>query len=274
MAQVYVPDDLRVREQLERGGTTPAGAEPAPYRAHKPRRFGVIDLAVLLSVVAAITLLVLAASRWAAPLTPNVSIDLSPSVLPAYAGYSLLRMLLAYLLSLVFTLIYGHVAATNHQAGRIMVPLLDILQSIPILSFLPAVTLALVAAFPHSNIGLELASVLLIFTSQAWNMTFSFYHSAKTLPSDLQEVSTITRVRPWRRFLVLELPSSMIGLIWNSMMSWAGGWFFLMASEQFTLGSRSRSEEHTSELQSRLHLVCRLLLEKKKNKVKATTYQR
>jgi NitT/TauT family transport system permease protein len=120
-----------------------------------------------------------------------------------------------------------------------MIPVLDILQSIPILSFLPAVILALVAAFPHSNIGLELASVLLIFTSQAWNMTFSFYHSAKTLPADLQEVSTIARVRPWRRFLVLELPSSMIGLIWNSMMSWAGGWFFLMASEQFTLGNRS-----------------------------------
>lgn len=239
MAQVYIPDDPRVREQLEGGGTTPAQAEPPRRRTNIPRRFGIIDLAVFLTVVAAITLLVLAASRWVAPLTPAVSIDLSPAVLPAYAGYSLLRMLLAYLLSLVFTLIYGHVAATHRRAERVMVPLLDILQSIPILSFLPAVTLALVAAFPHSNIGLELASVILIFTSQAWNMTFSFYHSAKTLPSDLQEVSTISRVRPWRRFLVLELPSSMIGLIWNSMMSWAGGWFFLMASEQFTLGSRS-----------------------------------
>jgi NitT/TauT family transport system permease protein len=189
--------------------------------------------------VAAITLLVLAASRWTAPLTPNVAISLSPAVLPAYAGYSLLRMLLAYLLSLVFTLIYGHVAANNRRAERVMIPLLDILQSVPILSFLPAVTLTLVALFPHSNIGLELASVILIFTSQAWNMTFSFYHSARTLPTDLQEVTTVARVRPWRRFLVLEVPSSMIGLIWNSMMSWAGGWFFLMASEQFTLGSRS-----------------------------------
>src|SRR2546423_7534199 len=109
----------------------------------------------------------------------------------------------------------------------------------PILSFLPAVTLALVAAFPHSNIGLELASVILIFTSQAWNMTFSFYHSVRTQPADLQEVATITRLRPWRRFMTLELPSSVIGLLWNSMMSWAGGWFFLMASEQFTLGDRS-----------------------------------
>src|SRR6266480_7420273 len=118
---------------------------------------------------------------------------------------------------MVFTLIYGRIAATNRRAEVVMVPLLDILQSIPILSFLPAVTLALVAAFPHSNIGLELASVILIFTSQAWNMTFSFYHSERTLPTDLQEVSTITRLRPWRRFLVLELPSSMIGLIWNSI---------------------------------------------------------
>ncbi len=238
MAQVYVPDDPRVREQLEQGGTAAAREEKRMPPARR-RRFGVIDLVVFLGVVAAITLLVLAASRWTAPLTPNVAISLSPAVLPAYAGYSLLRMLLAYLLSLVFTLIYGHVAANNRRAERVMIPLLDILQSVPILSFLPAVTLTLVALFPHSNIGLELASVILIFTSQAWNMTFSFYHSARTLPTDLQEVTAVARVRPWRRFLVLEVPSSMIGLIWNSMMSWAGGWFFLMASEQFTLGSRS-----------------------------------
>jgi len=238
MAQVYVPDDPRLREQLEQGGTAAAREEKRMPPARR-RRFGVIDLVVFLGVVAAITLLVLAASRWTAPLTPNIAISLSPAVLPAYAGYSLLRMLLAYLLSLVFTLIYGHIAANNRRAERVMIPLLDILQSVPILSFLPAVTLTLVALFPHSNIGLELASVILIFTSQAWNMTFSFYHSARTLPTDLQEVTAVARARPWRRFLVLEVPSSMIGLIWNSMMSWAGGWFFLMASEQFTLGSRS-----------------------------------
>ncbi|MDQ2715151.1 MAG: ABC transporter permease subunit [Chloroflexota bacterium] len=239
MAQIYVPGDPRVREQIEGGGLPTRHSEPRRHRARRPRRYGVIDLVVFLAVVAAITLLVLAASRWSAPLTPNVSINLSPAVLPAYAGYSLLRMLLAYLLSLAFTLIYGHIAATNRRAELVMTPVLDILQSIPILSFLPAVTIALVAAFPHSNVGLELASVLLIFTSQAWNMTFSFYHSSKTLPADLQEVSTVTRLRPWRRFLILEVPASMIGLIWNSMMSWAGGWFFLMASEQLTLGSRS-----------------------------------
>ncbi|HZS75142.1 MAG TPA: ABC transporter permease subunit [Ktedonobacteraceae bacterium] len=237
MAQIYIPDDPRVREQLQRGGTTPEKEQPP--RQVRRRRFGIIDLLVFLAVVAAATLLVMAASRWAAPLTPNNPISLAPAVLPLYAAYSLLRMMLAYVLSLVFTLIYGHVAATNRHAERIMLPVLDILQSIPILSFLPAVTLALVAAFPHSNVGLELASILLIFTSQAWNMTFSFYHSARALPSDLKEVTAMSQLRPWRRFLVLEVPASMIGLIWNSMMSWAGGWFFLMASEQFTIGSKS-----------------------------------
>jgi NitT/TauT family transport system permease protein len=239
MAQVFVPDDPRVREQIQNGRTGGDSKVMPPGRSRGTRRFGLIDLVVFLVVIAAISFIVSAATRWAAPLTPAVKINLSPAVLPLYAGYSLLRMLLGYLLSLVFTLVYGQIAATHRRAETIMVPVLDILQSIPILSFLPAVILALVAAFPHSNIGLELSSVILIFTSQAWNMTFSFYHSERTLPKDLQEVATISRLRPWQRFIKLELPSSMIGLIWNSMMSWAGGWFFLIASEQFTLGSRS-----------------------------------
>src|SRR5947209_276949 len=239
MAQVFVPDDPRVRKQIERGSTSVDLKRVTSGGSRVPRRFGLIDLVVSLVVISGITFIVVAATRWAAPLTPAVKIDLSPTVLPLYAGYSLLRMLPGYLLSLIFTLVYGRIAATHHRAETIMIPILDILQSIPILSFLPAVILALVAAFPHSNVGLELSSVILIFTSQAWNMTFSFYHSERTLPKDLQEVAAITRLRPWRRFLVLELPSSMIGLIWNSMMSWAGGWFFLMASEQLTIGGRS-----------------------------------
>ncbi len=239
MAQVYVPDNPREREQLE--GAISAPEETLPFRrsSHTPRQFGGVDLLVFLALLAALTFLVTAASRWTAPLSPVVSIDLSPTVLPLYAGYSLLRMLLGYILSLIFTLVYGHIAATSKRASVVMVPVLDILQSIPILSFLPVVILTLVAVFPHSNIGLELSSVILIFTSQAWNMTFSFYHSVRTIPADLQEVATVTRLRPWRRFFTLEVPTSAIGLIWNSMMSWAGGWFFLMASEQFTLGSRS-----------------------------------
>lgn len=239
MAQIYLPDNDREREQLQSSVNAPDVAPLTRYEEHPARRFGGVDLLITLVVLAGITLLVMAASHWAAPMTPVATIQLTPGMLPVYAGYSLLRMLLAYLLSLVFTLTYGHVAATNRRAGTIMVPILDILQSIPILSFLPVVVLALVAAFPHTNIGLELASILLIFTSQAWNMTFSFYHSARTLPTDLKEFSAIARLRPWQRFIKLEAPAAMIGLIWNSMMSWAGGWFFLMAAEQFVLGKRS-----------------------------------
>lgn len=239
MAQVYIPEDPRLREQLEQPSRTPTQRKNVHIEERAKRRFGAVDIILILIIIAAIALLTTAASRWTARLNPSVHISLAFTALPAYAGYSLLRMILGYLLSLVFTLVYGHIAATNKRAALVMVPLLDILQSIPILSFLPVVLLALVAIFPHSNIGLELASVILIFTSQAWNMTFSFYHSVRTQPKDLQEFAAIARLRPWQRFLNLELPSSMIGLIWNSMMSWAGGWFFLMASEQFTLGSRS-----------------------------------
>ncbi len=239
MAQIHLPENTRDREQLQRSVSSSGVSREPRNKESIPRRFGIIDLIIILVLLAAVTLLVIAASRWAAPLTPAVKISLAPGSLPVYAGYSLLRMILAYILALLFTLIYGHIAATNRRAQRVMISLLDILQSIPILSFLPAVVLALVAAFPHSNVGLELASILLIFTSQAWNMTFSFYHAVRTQPKDLQEVSAIARLRPWQRFLKLEVPSSMFGLIWNSMMSWSGGWFFLMASEQFTLGNRS-----------------------------------
>lgn len=238
MAQVFVPENAREREQLQQGGSF-REQETLPRRREQRRRFGGIDVLLIIGLLSTSSLLVLAASRWTAPLTPTFTIDLSPTALPAYAGYSLLRMILGYLLSLVFTLIYGHIAAMNRRAERVMIPLLDILQSVPILSFLPVVILTLIALFPHSNIGLELASVILIFTSQAWNMTFSFYHSVRTLPGDLKEVATMSRLRPWQRFIKLEVPASMIGLIWNSMMSWAGGWFFLIAAEQFTLGNQS-----------------------------------
>ena len=181
----------------------------------------------------------LAASRWAAPLTPSTHIDTSPRSLPLYAGLSTLRMALAYLLSLGFSLVYARVAVMNRMTERLMVPVLDILQSIPILSFLPGVVLGLVAIFPHSNVGLELGAILLIFTSQAWNMAFSFHQSLLTIPKELSEASAIYRLNWWRRFTRLELPFGTIPLIWNSMMSWAGGWFFLMAAEQFTLGSHN-----------------------------------
>ncbi len=164
-------------------------------------------------------------------------ISLSPQYLALYALLSLARMLAAYALSLIFTIAYGYVAAYNQRAGQFMVPLLDVLQSVPILSFLPIVLLGLAAILPQA-VAAELASVVLIFTSQVWNLTFSWYQSLKTIPSELREVSAVFSFDRWLRFKTLELPFAALGLIWNSMMSWAGGWFFLMAAEIFTVGQR------------------------------------
>src|SRR5246127_3221913 len=174
---------------------------------------------------------------WLGPFTPQVEISRSPLALAAYAGYSLLRITIAYVLSLAFTLVYGYVAAYNPRAERIMIPLLDILQSIPVLSFLPGVMLAMVALFPHHQIGVELGAILLIFTGQVWNMAFSFYSSLKSIPRDMREAAKICRFNWYQRFTQIEVPYAAIGLVWNSMMSVAGGWFFLMACEMFVLGS-------------------------------------
>jgi NitT/TauT family transport system permease protein len=164
-------------------------------------------------------------------------IILSPKALPVYTSFSVGRMLAAYFLSLLFTFTYGRTAAYNLRARRMMIPLLDVLQSVPILSFLPVVLLSLSAILPQ-GIAVELSSILLIFTSQAWNLTFSWYQSLTTNPKELREASTIFHFNNWFRFKNLELPFGSISLIWNSVMSWAGGWFFLMAAETFTLGQR------------------------------------
>ena len=175
---------------------------------------------------------------WFGPFTPTVEISRSVRALPVYAGYSLLRIAIAYGLSLIFALVYGYIAAYNTRAERFMVPLLDVLQSIPVLSFLPPVMLAMVALFPGRQLGVEMGTILLIFTSQVWNMTFSFYASLKGIPNEMREAATIYRFSWWQRFTQLELPSSAIGLVWNSMMSVAGGWFALMVCEMFVLGQR------------------------------------
>ena len=164
-------------------------------------------------------------------------ISLSPLALPWYALLSVGRMAAAYFLSLLFSLFYGYAAARHRGARTVLMPLLDILQSVPILSFLPVVLLGLTAVLPQ-NFAAELAAIVLIFTSQAWNMTFSFYQSMTTIPMELREASAIFRLDPWARFKTLELPFAAIGLLWNSMMSWSGGWFFLMAAEIFHVGSR------------------------------------
>jgi NitT/TauT family transport system permease protein len=163
-------------------------------------------------------------------------ITLAPRLLPYYTARSLLRMVEAYGLALLFTFLYGYPAAHNRKAARVMLPALDILQSIPVLSFMPSVVLALVALFPGSSLGPELASVVLIFTGQAWNMAFSFIHSLQSVPPDLREVAAMLQMNRWQRLRILEAPFAAVGLVWNSMISWAGGWFFLMASEMFSLG--------------------------------------
>jgi len=181
---------------------------------------------------------VVLARTWFGPFNPHVEISRDPRMLPVYASYSLLRIAVAYFLSLAFTLVYGYVAAYNPRAERIMIPLLDILQSIPVLSFLPGVMLAMVALFPRHQLGVELGAILLIFTGQVWNMAFSFYSSLKSIPRDMREAAKIYRFNWYQRFTQLEVPYAAIGLVWNSMMSVAGGWFFLMACEMFVLGSK------------------------------------
>ena len=171
--------------------------------------------------------------NWLGAFTPHVEISRSLGALPVYAGYSLLRIALAYVLSLLFAVTYGYVAAYRPRAERFMIPLLDVLQSIPVLSFLPGVMLAMAALFPGRQLGVELGAVLLIFTGQVWNMAFSFYASLKSIPREMREAATIYRFNWWQRFLQIELPFATIGLVWNSMMSVAGAWFFLMACEQF-----------------------------------------
>jgi NitT/TauT family transport system permease protein len=172
--------------------------------------------------------------NWLGPFTPHVEISRSLGALPVYAGYSLLRIALAYVLSLVFAIIYGYIAAYRPRAERFMIPLLDVLQSIPVLSFLPGVMLAMAALFPGRQLGVEMGAVLLIFTGQVWNMAFSFYASLKSIPREMREAATIYRFNWWQRFIQIELPFATIGLVWNSMMSVAGAWFFLMACEQFS----------------------------------------
>src|SRR5579862_5895732 len=195
--------------------------------------------ALMFSAAIALFYAVLVVGRaWLGPITPEVEISRSPWALPVYAGYSLLRITIAYLFSLAFTLVYGYVAAYNPRAERFMIPLLDVLQSIPVLSFLPGVMLAMVALFPGRQLGVEAGAILLIFTGQVWNMAFSFYASLKSIPRDMREAATIYGFNWWQRFVEMELPSAAIGLVWNSMMSVAGGWFFLMACEMFVLGSR------------------------------------
>jgi len=196
------------------------------------------DLIALSLVIGAIALMANGARVTTVPLLGlNVTpLSLDPANLPIYALRSILRMLLAIVFSLIFTFIYAAVAAKSRRAEMVLIPVLDILQSVPILGFLTFTVTFFLNLFPGSVLGAELASVFAIFTSQAWNMTFSMYQSMRNQPKDLEEVTASFHLSGWQRFWRLDVPFAMPGLVWNTMMSMSGGWFFVVASEAITVG--------------------------------------
>jgi NitT/TauT family transport system permease protein len=197
------------------------------------------DILLILSIITIIFAIVRTATQFTGVYNQSFQVEISLSVLPSYTAQTLLRMTTAYILSLLFTLIYAYSAYRYTATAKILIPLLDVLQSIPVLSIAPGVVLALIALFPGKRIGIELAAILMIFTGMTWNMTFSFYQSLSNIPNELKEAAKIYRLGAWQQFWTLELPSGAIGLVWNSVMSVAGGWFFLIAIESLTLGDKN-----------------------------------
>ncbi|WP_054309400.1 ABC transporter permease subunit [Mesorhizobium sp. 1M-11] len=197
------------------------------------------DIMALLLVVGAIVLIAYGAEVTTEPLSSldATPLSLDPANLPVYALRTTLRMLLAIVLSTVFTFVYAAAAAKSRRAEMVLVPMLDILQSVPILGFLTFTVTFFLNLFPGSVLGAELASVFAIFTSQAWNMTFSMYQSMRNVPADLEEATRSFHLTGWQRFWRLDVPFAMPGLVWNAMMSMSGGWFFVVASEAITVGN-------------------------------------
>ena len=167
------------------------------------------------------------------------TVNLNPRDLPYYAARSVLRMFVALVWSILFTLAYGYAAAHSRRAERVLIPLLDILQSVPVLGFLTITVTFFIALFPGKLLGLEFASIFAIFTAQAWNMTFSFYQSIRSIPKELDEAAAMYGLSAWERFTKIEIPSGIVGLVWNGMMSFGGSWFFLAASEAISVGNQN-----------------------------------
>jgi NitT/TauT family transport system permease protein len=199
----------------------------------------VIDAGVALCGLAVFFAIVHTAAYWLHTPVPVVPISHKLAELPVYAFYSTVRIAIAYFLSLIFAVAYGYIAAYNPRIEPGMIAILDILQSIPVLSFLPPVVLAMIGLFPGHQLGIEMGVILLIFTGQVWNLAFSFYSSLKSIPREMLEAARIYRFSAWQRFWQIEMPYSVIGLVWNSIVSVAGGWFALMLCEMFTMGSRN-----------------------------------
>ena len=196
------------------------------------------DVLIFAIVIGGLTLVALGGRETLQPLSAQAltPISLDPRQLPHYALRTTLRMLAAMVASTLFTFVYGAWAAKSRRAEMVLIPLLDILQSVPVLGFMTFTLAFFLALFPGQVLGAEFASIFLIFTAQAWNMTFSFYQSLKTVPRDLLDVSNSLRLGPWRRFWTLEAPFAAPGLIWNAMLSMSGAWFFVVAGEVFSVG--------------------------------------
>ncbi|HUN49571.1 MAG TPA: ABC transporter permease subunit [Candidatus Sulfotelmatobacter sp.] len=211
-----------------------AGAEA---RALVPNRWDVVAIPLLFLVVFAVFIGVKQAS---APIQmlQTTEISLDPWYLPDYALRTTLRMLAGLVCSLLFTLVYGTLAAKSRRLELVLVPILDVLQSVPVLGYLSFTVTFFLGLFPGSVAGAECAAIFAIFTAQAWNMTFSFYQSLRTIPADLDEACRSFRLGAWQRFWRLEVPYAMPGLIWNMMMSMSGAWFFVVASEAISVGDK------------------------------------
>ncbi len=215
-------------------------ASLAPANEPPSRWTGLLaDVLVVLALGSLLFAILNVANEWEAPFRAATQIDLSFWKLPQYTLYSLARGWIAMLFSLLFSIGYATWAYYDLRARAVLLPILDILQSIPVLGFMPGLVLALVYLFPTSDFGLELACVLMIFSAQVWNMVFSYYDSLKAIPAELRQMGEICRFGPLKRFLRIELPSASQGLIYNCMVSMAGGWFFLTINEAFTLGNRN-----------------------------------
>src|ERR1700743_373246 len=188
-------------------------------------------------VIGVIVLIAWASKQMSVPYQPGeaLPISLDPSYLPQYGLRTVLRMVAALLASLVFSLGYAAIAAKSKRAEKLLVPVLDILQSVPILGFEAIAIAPFISLFPGRLLGYECAAIFAIFTSQAWNMTFSLYQSFSAVPHDLREATRMYHLSPWQSFWRLEVPFAMPQLIWNMMMSVSGGWFFVVASEAISV---------------------------------------
>jgi NitT/TauT family transport system permease protein len=215
--------------------------DAAGRRIAEGRRLGWIDIVVVVAILVLLGIVLVLGGDMRARFDELHAppIDLSPSHIPYYTARTVLRMFIAFGAALLFTFVWGYVAAKSLRARRVMLPALDILQSVPVLGFLSITVTGFLALFPGSLLGVECASIFAIFTAQAWNMTFGFYHSLVTIPSELQEAAHVYRLNAWQRFTKVELPSSTIGLMWNSMMSFGGGWFFVAQSEAITVMNKN-----------------------------------